>query len=247
MTDLRRLVLLPVLIASASLVAASAPAQVPEPRPMTPPPDVVVTTGEHVLRAAPDIAYVTVVAESRAMAPREAQTTNATTMAAVQAKLKGAGIAEEAMRTRSVDLQPEYDYLDGRQVLRSYVARNVLEVRVEPLARVGEITDIAVGVGATRVEGLRFDLKDRADLERQALTRAVEDAIKRATAIATGAGRTVGAVLRIEDAGVPDRPQPRPYFAGRMSAEAVAAPPPTPVQPGEMDVRASVTVTVRLQ
>jgi hypothetical protein len=213
------------------------------------PSDVVVTSGEHVMRVAPDVAYVTVVAESRSKAPREAQRLTAETMAAVQQRLKTAGLAEAAMQTRAVDLQPEYDYAEGRQLLRGYVARNTLEVRVGGVARVAEVIDAAVAAGASRVEGLRFDLEKRDELEREALTRAVQDAVKRAAAIAAGAGRAVGAIVRIEDGRVPAAPEPRPIVASRMAmAEAVAAaPPPTPIQAGELEVSARVTVVVRLQ
>lgn len=214
-----------------------------------PPSDAIVTSGEHVMRVAPDLAFVTLVTESRSRAPREAQRANATTMAAVQQRLKALGIGDEAMQTRSVDLQAEYDYADGKQSLRGYLASNVLEVRVADIERVSEVIDAAVAAGVSRVAGLRFDLKKRDDLEREALTRAVQDALKRAAAIAAGAGRTVGAIVRIEDGRVPASPEPRPMMASRMAmAEAAAAaPPPTPVQAGELEVSARVTVVVRLQ
>lgn len=221
----------------------------PMERPALPPADTVVTTGEHVRRVAPDMAWVTVVAESRAAQPREAQRANAAAMTAVAARLKALGIAEQAQQTRSVDLQPEYDYAGGKQTLRGYVARNVLEVRVDSVAQVPEVVDAAVAAGASRVEGLRFDLKRRAEVEREALTLAVQDAMQRATALAAGAGRTLGPILRIDDGRVPAAPDPRPMFAGRVAmAEAAApAPPSTPVQAGEIEVAARVTVVVRLQ
>ena len=55
----------------------------------------------------------------------------------------------------------EFDYVNGRQSLREYVARNTVEVRVDEVARAGEVLDAAVGSGATSVSGVRFDLKDR--------------------------------------------------------------------------------------
>ena len=56
------------------------------------------------------------------------------------------------------------------------MARNTVEVRVDTVDRVGELLEIAVGSGATTVGGIRFDLKDRAKLEREALRLAVADA-----------------------------------------------------------------------
>jgi uncharacterized protein YggE len=232
------------LAASAVLVLAMArvaAAQAPVDAALGP---AIVTAGQHVIRVAPDIAFVQVVTEARAKAPRDAQRLNAAAMTAVQQKLAGAGVAAEAMQTRGLDLRPEFDYVNGRQSLREYVAMNTLEVRVEAIDRLGELIDLAVAAGAARVDNLRFDVKRRAELERDALKRAVEAARLRAEAMAAGAGRTLGAVLRIAD-DVPWFPEPRPAF--RMAAaEAAAAAPPTPVAVGELEVRARVTVTYAL-
>ena len=146
------------------------------------------TTGEGVVKRAPDRVWVSVAAESRAKNPREAQRANADAMKAVLDKLKALGLSGDAVRTSGYDLQPEYDYANGRQTLRDYVARNMIEVRIDDVARAGDVLDAAVGSGATSVSGIRFDLKDRDSAEREALRLAVEDARARANAAASGAG-----------------------------------------------------------
>ena len=123
---------------------------------------VIVTTGEGVVKLRADRAWVSISAESRARSPREAQRANADAMSAVLARLKTTGVPADAIRTSGYDLQPEFDYANGKQTLRDYVARNAIEVRADDIAKVGEILDVAVGSGATSVSGVRFDLKDRA-------------------------------------------------------------------------------------
>ena len=211
--------------------------------PAAPSAPVVVTTGEGIVKRAPDRAWVTVAAESRAKTPQDAQKQNATAMSSVLQKLKGAGIPDEAIQTSAYDLQPEYDYNDGRQTLRGYVARNSLDVRVDALPKLGEIIDLAVGSGATRISGIRFDLKDRSAVEREALRLAVADARGRAEAAAAGADMKLGAILRIEEQGAVVTP-PRPMMAMRAEAAQQAT---TPVAPGELEIRASVTVTSALR
>jgi uncharacterized protein YggE len=208
-------------------------------------PPVVVVQGEGVVRLAPDQAFITLGAESRSRNPKEAQAANAEAMNAVQQKLAAAGVPKEAIRTVTVSLQLEYDYANGRQTPRGYVARNVIEVRVDALARLGEIMDAAVGSGATSIQGLRFDLKERAANERDALTRAVRDGMARAEAAASGANSTIDRVIRIEEHGVRVMP-PVPIMADRVAMTA-AAPPPTPVAEGEIEIRAAVTVTVAIK
>ena len=226
-------------LAAVALASVASPVQAQ--RAAEPPPfPSILSSGEHVARVAPDVAWIDVVAETRAKTPREAQALNAAAMTAVQQKLGSAGVPAGALRTRGLDLRPEFDYANGKQTLREYVAINTLELRIEPLDRVGELIDLAVNAGAARVDGFRVDVKRRAELEREALRHAVEDARRRAEAMVAGAGRTLGPVLRME-ASVPEPPGPRPFT--RMAMAAAAPPPPqTPVSAGEVEVRASVRV-----
>jgi len=169
-------------LAIAMLVTASSPARAQQP----PPPDqsVVITNGVGVIKRAPDRAFVNIAAESRAKTPAEAQKLNADAMGAVLQKIKGMGLAPEAIRTSGYELQPEFDYANNRQTLRGYVARNSVEVRVDDFPKLGEVLDAAVGAGATSVSGVRFDLKDRTGAEQAALKAAVADARSQADAAA---------------------------------------------------------------
>ncbi len=205
-------------------------------------PSLVVVSGTGVVTAAPDQAWVRIGAETRAKAPREAQVANAAAMTAVQQKLAALGLPKDAVRTLAYDVQMEFDYANGRQTPRGYVARNAIEVRVDDLARVGEVLDASVGSGATTVNGLRFDLKAREAAERDALQRAVADAMRRAEAAAAGARRTVDRVIRIEEAGARQGLPMTMPVARAMAAEAA-----TPVAAGEIEIRADVTVTVTLK
>ncbi len=147
-------------------------------------------SGDGLVKATPDQAWVMLATESRSKNPKDAQSQNANTMSAVQQKLVAAGIPKDAIRTLSYDLQLESDWVNGRMVPRGYVARNLVEVRLDDISRVGEVIDVAVTSGVNSVQGVRFDLKNRAGLEREALKRATADARMRAEAAAAGAGRT---------------------------------------------------------
>jgi uncharacterized protein YggE len=225
------------------LFAPAAAAAQQSPGPALDPP-VVVTTGEGVVQAVPDRAWITISAESRARNPRDAQARNAEAMTPVLDKLRGSGVPSEAIRTVGYDLQQEWDFVNNQRVSRGYVARNTVEVRVDDINRVGELLELAVGSGATSVSGVRFDLKDREKLEREALRLAVEDARGRADAAAAGAGRAVASVLRI-DAMPVGGPVPLPRFA--IAREQAAASDAPPIVAGQIDVRAQVTLTSLLK
>jgi uncharacterized protein YggE len=232
------LTLLP-LILMTSIAAAQESPKAPEP-------DVIVTAGEGTVRTAPDQAFVSITAESRAKLPREAQRLNAEAMSAVQQKLKAAGFSGEAVRTLQLELQPQYDYSNGKQTLREYLARNTIEVRVEPVERIGEVTDLSVGSGATSVSNIRFELKDRHAVEQKALQEAVTQARGRADAIAQAANRAIDRVTRIEDQYETSAPPPRPFMAMARSVEA-APQAATPVAPGVLEIHARVTLTARMR
>ena len=229
----RRLTVLMLLASTPAIATAQAP-----------PGAVVVVTGEGLVQAIPDRAWITIAAESRASNPREAQRRNVDAMTPVQEKLRAAGIPGDAIRTTAYDLQQEFDFVDGRRVSRGYLARNAIEVRVDAIDRVGELLEIAVASGAASVGGIRFDLKDRAGLEREALRMAVADARAKADAAAAGVGRSVERVVRIEEHGVQVPPQPMPFALAR---EAVQAADVVPISAGQLDLRAQVTVTVELK
>ena len=237
MTTVTQLNTLPLLFLLIAPAAASAQQNT------TPEPPVVVTSGEGLVQAVPDRAWITITAESRAGNPRDAQRRNAEAMTPVIEKLRTAGIPAEAIRTIGYDLQQEWDYVNNQRTSRGYVARNTIEVRVDAIDRIGELLETAVGSGATSVGGVRFDLKNRAKLERDALRLAVEDARARADAAAAGAGRSIDRVLRI-DAQSGGAPVPMPRVAMLREQAASDAP---PIAAGQMEIRVQVTLTSALK
>lgn len=204
---------------------------------------VIVTSGEGLVQAVPDRAWIAITAESRAGSPREAQRRNADAMTPVQDKLRGAGVPADAIRTIAYDLQQEWDFVNNRRVSRGYVARNTIEVRIDNIERVGELLDIAVESGATSVGGIRFDLKDRGRLEREALRLAVTDARTKADVAASAAGRAIERVVRVEEHGAAVRP-PMPFVAAREALQASDAP---PIAAGQIELRSQVTLTAELK
>jgi hypothetical protein len=223
-------------IACTCAVAAQEPARPQEP--------VVVTVGEATVRRPPDRAFVTISVETRAKSPRDAQRQNADAMTAVQQRLGQARLGNDAIRTTGYNIQQEFDFVQGKRIPREFVARNGVEVRVDDVARTGEILDSVVESGATSVSGVRFDLKDRDAAEREALKLAVTDARARAEAAVSGAGRAIDRVLRIEDSRDGGINPPRPMMVNYAAAERSA---PTPVEPGLIEIRARVTLTASMK
>lgn len=158
-------------IAALLLVAACASpgsAQISNAPIVSPLQPMVVTNGQAVIMARPDRAFVTIAAESRSRNSADAQKQNAAAMTAVLQKIEQAGVPKDAVRTVGYELQPEFDYANGRQTFRTYVARNTVEVRLDDIDRIGVVIDAAAAGGATTISGIRFDVRNRAALERDA-------------------------------------------------------------------------------
>ncbi len=233
-----------IVLFAATVCGLARPAAAQAPPPAAPATPTVVARGDGEVRAVPDMALIVIGAEQLAKTPKEAQTAVATAMTAVQQRITTAGVPKDAIRTTAYDVQAQFDYGNGRQTLRGYMARHSIEVRVDDVSRVGALLEVAIAAGGTSVQGVRFDLKQREALEREALTKAVANARARAEAMAAGAGSAIAGVVKIEEAGA--MPMPEPVMM-RMAAAPMMADAAPPVAPGETVIRASVTLTARLK
>ena len=203
----------------------------------------IVTTGEANVQRAPDVAYLGIAVETRATTPRAAQQQNAEMMTAALKRLADAGIARDALKTTGLRVEQEFDYANGRRAPRGFVARNAVEARIDDVAKAGEVADLAVQGGATSLTGIRFELKDRAAAEREALRLAVADARARADSAAAGVGRSVGVIIKIEEARE-SVVTPKMYT---MAVRAEASQAQTPVEAGFLEIHARVVLTVTIQ
>ncbi len=229
-------------VIAVALVLIAAPAAAQQ-RPNAAVTSSIVTIGNGTVRRPPDLALVTLTVEARASAPREAQQQNAKKMAAVTTALAGGGVARDALQTVGVRLQQEFDMPGGRRTPAGFLATNSVEVRLTDPARAGDVADTAIAAGATRLDGISFDLRDRAAAEREALRLAVVDARGKADAAAAGIGRSVDRILRIEEEGADGRSRALPALL-RMPVGGVNA---TSVEPGFIVVNASVLLTVSIK
>jgi uncharacterized protein YggE len=242
---MRRFLSAVALVCGFMTLTASAQTPLPEPQG-------IVTQGTATLKRPPDRAWVSVSVESRQGRAADARREAATQMTTVQAAIKAVGIPADAIKTTNYSLQPQMEWDGTRSRIRDYVAHNQVDVRVDSIDQVSEVIDAAASVKTSliltvAITNVRFDIKNPEKLEQEVLTLAVKDAMTRAQAIAAGLGRPLGPVVRVEDQRVVEQP-PRPYM---MTARAAAGPaqavPSTPIEPTEIEIRASVSVTTRIQ
>ena len=127
--------------------------------------------------------------------------------------------------------------------ITGYRASNVLEARVNDIAKVGDVVDAGIDAGANELQGVTFELKDDAKARADALRQAVDEARADAEMLAAALGVQLGPIEEAMRGGGGVFP-PQPLMRGRMGM--MAAEMATPVQPGEVRVSASVTLRYRI-
>ena len=184
---------------------------------------------------------VTTQADTAAAAARA----NSERMEAVLAAVRRTLGADARISTGAYSVRPVYAVQPregGPPRVTGYEVSNVAHLKTAALTRVGETIDAAVGAGANQVQRLAFTLSDDRAQRREALRAAVVEAREKAQAIAAALGAAAGAVRWVveQDVGVV---QPLLRQAMAMRAESG---PPTPVEPGLVEVRARVVMNVEI-
>jgi uncharacterized protein YggE len=173
----------------------------------------------------------------------EAASATATATAAVLAAIRQLLGANADVRTVAYTSSPVYNYpRDGGQPqLRGFSATEIIQATAADTALAGRIVDAAVAAGATRIDGVRLFIKDEEPSRAQALRNATLKARSKADAIALGLGVRLGAILSAQEStAFPGSIIP----AARLTPEVLAT--PTVIEPGTLEVRATVTVDIEI-
>ena len=194
--------------------------------------DTVTVSGTGSVMAVPDRAEVSAGVETRAATARAALSANGAAMQRVLDALRARGGKD--VTTQTVSLSTAFDD-NGRP--NGFVASNVASAETT-LAGAGALIDAAVAAGANTIYGPSLSRSDADALYRQALEKAVADAEDRAAILAKAAGRGLGRVTGMTEAGTPEAP---------MYARSAAAQDSTPVVSGPQETTATVSVTYELR
>lgn len=212
--------------------------------PSSEPPPTLNVNATATVRRAPDVAVIQLAVETLAPTAGEASDQNAARMDAVLRAVRAQGIPAASIRTQRLELQPRYDHQrEGEPRIVGYQAVNQVTVRMEDVAAVGSIVDAAVRAGANRVTGIRFELAEPESAYHEALRQAIAKARAEAEVAAAALGMRLGEPVHVSTGGFNP---PAPPFRQDMAmarAESMAAP---PVEPGELEVHASVSIAWRL-
>ena len=188
----------------------------------SPAPRVVQVTGQGEATVAPDRAQLSMAIEARnadlAIAERSI---NDSTRAALAA-LKGLGLKDEDISTASYAVNPEYDWVDNRQVFRGYFARREINLALRDLAKMGDVMQKLTKAGVNQINPPVLQSSKLKQIERGALAAAMDDAVGQARVVAESLTMKLGAVRSVNVGGSavpPPLPSPRVMMM-KASADA---------------------------
>jgi hypothetical protein len=194
----------------------------------------------------PDCASIELGVEVSRKTAEEAQAENARLMRNIISAVKKLGVPEDKTQTSGFSIWPEIKYeKDQVQRIIAYRCRNTLSVTVEDLKLISKVIDRGIGAGANNVQGLSLFMKNDAAVKKAALEKAVNDALSKANTIAAAAKVKIKHIINItETTAGTILPFSSATGARLMAMDAGAE---TPVASGQIEIRAAVQISYKIE
>lgn len=205
-------------------------------------PDTVTATGSGKVSATPDIATMQFGVSVRATDAKKALDSASAAADKIAKALTAIGIDSKDIQTANVNVYPQMEYSNGKETPSGYEANISVTTTIRDLAKIGAVISAANSAGANTISGPGFGIDKDSKYRSEAIDDAVSDARTSAEAMAKAAGKQVGEVVSIVGS---DVNAPIPFAEYRtMDAKSAAG---VPIEPGQLDVTASVTVMFKLK
>ena len=228
------------LVASLSLLAACSM----QPNGTTPP-RLVSVNGQGEVVAAPDRATVMLSIAARNKDLAAAQAEADAVVARVMVVAGELGIDDKKVQTTGIQIQPEFDWRDGKRVALGYLVQRTTSIELNDLSKLGKLMEQALATGVNEMGPPTLSSSRSKELARDALRRAGEDAQRNAEAIADSLGARVGELYSASGQGGGDAPQPMMMRAMAMDAAKVNV--AETYSAGEIRVTASVQAQFEIE
>lgn len=198
----------------------------------------VVGKGELVIK--PDVAYIQLGVFTEGKTAKESLQKNADQSAKVMKSLEAQGIAAKDIKTVYFHTYPQYDYSGKTATVIGYQTTNMVEVTYRNMDKIGSLIDVVTDAGANRFDQIRFGTEKYEDYEVAVIEKALDNAKKKANAIAAKTGKKIKGVKQVIEEGA-SGPVYRQEFLGAKAAESGMAA-STPVSPGELKLEKTLQV-----
>lgn len=193
--------------------------------------------GVGTINTIPDITLVSIGVITSGKELSVVQKENAVITQRVILQIKALGIDDKDIQTQSYNIETIYDYQDGKQIFKEYRVTNNLRITVRDIRLTGIVIDKAVSSGANYVGNIEFTISDTSKYYRRALEKAIADAVQKAEVMATSLGVELERIpLRLTEESFSSAASLITPRAKLLTEDA------TPIQPGQLEVRASIRI-----
>lgn len=201
--------------------------------------------GSGEVNATPDVANISFAVETNAKTADATVKENAEKTSKVLEALKSIIGKNDKLSTTGYNLTPMYEYNDQtkKSEFAGYRATNSVLVTTYNLKNIGALIDSAAEAGSNNIQGLTFDTTKRNEYMREALAKAVEDAKATAEVVASAAGVKITTIHQIS----PSYSYPVAVYRDFAESKIAAAPPPTPIEAGDITIKASVSMVFGIE
>ncbi len=211
----------------------------------------VTASGKEEVKVVPDMAEIRFSIRTQKATAEECQQENAKNLNATIEKLKGLGIEEKSIQTSSYGMDPIYNWNSDTREITGYEMNTQLTVSNIPIDQAGSIMSQSVTAGVNSIDNVSYFCSNYDESYQEALKKAIEMARSKAQAMAEASGRSLGAVINVEEYGY----NPYARFTGyngpgavkSAAAETTGAAMDMGVMAGEISVEAQVTATFMLE
>lgn len=203
---------------------------------------VINVSGNGKITVKPDIAYVSIGVQTTATTAAKAQAETAQKMSKLNTLLKSTwSISQADIQTVQFYVQPNYNYNDkDGQKVTGYTAYHTLQVSYRNLDKLGQLLDDASKAGANNLGSVSFGIENPQTYQDQVMSKAVNDAASKASAIAKAANRTLGDLLSISEQGTSTPPVVLEQAMSTAKSERADA--GTSIEPGTVELDATLNV-----
>ena len=236
-----RSIIFAAVAAFALVLSACAPAASPATRTVS-------VSGSGTAYLVPDIAYIYVGVHTEKLTASEAVAENThQTQQMIQA-LTEFGIDPKDIRTTNFSIWPQdkYDPMTGTPTgEKVYSVDNTVYVTIRDINKLGDLLDTVVAAGANTVNSIQFDVADKTAAMKEARDAAVKNAQEQAQELASAAGVSLGDITNISFYDTAPYPVYGSYGKGGGGGSDAAI--AVPIQPGEMTIVVSVSLTYEIK
>jgi uncharacterized protein len=201
-------------------------------------------SGEGKVTAIPDIASVTLGMENTSMDIQVAQKKNSDTINSLMSQLKALGIDEKDIQTVSYNINPQYDYSNGRQTLTGYSVSQNISVKIRKTDQVSNVLKIAGDSKLNQVGGLSFDIDQPETYQQEARVKALQNAKDKAQALAQVMGVKLGKIISFSESS--NYMAPYPIYNAKADYGIGGGGTAPSVAPGSQDIIINATIIYEL-